>query len=101
MYESAGGGELRYDPAAMSEAACALRSVTGALESTVDRAPASGSYGDASALVALVMGAFAEAGARVAAEATLLGDLVDSCSAGMQETDAQAAGDVLANGVGR
>ena len=98
MYQTSGGG-LRYDTAAMSEAACALRSVTGSLESTAGSAPACGNYGDASALVAMMMGAFADASARVAAEATLLGNLVDTCSAGMQQADAQVAVDVLTNGV--
>lgn len=98
MYQAAGGA-LRYDTAAMSEAACALRSMTGSLESTAGSAPACGNYGDASALVAMVLGAVADAGARVAAEATLLGNLVDSASAGMQQADAQVAVDVLTNGV--
>ena len=98
MYQTAGGA-LRYDTAAMSGAACALRSITGSLESTAGSAPACGNYGDASGLVALVLGAVADAGARVAAEAALLGNLVDSASAGMQQADAQVAVDVLTNGV--
>ena len=100
MYDAGGGGgALRYDTAAMSEAACALRSVTGSLESTAGSAPACGNYGDASPLIAMMIGAFADATARVAAEAALLGDIVDTCSAGIQRTDAQVAAAVLTNGV--
>ncbi len=100
MYSSSGGGggELRYDNVAMSEAACALRSSTASLDSAGGSAPSGGDYGAAAPLVAAIVGAVSDAGASLAAEASVLAGTVDVVSASMQSTDALQAVDVLRTG---
>ena len=93
-----GGGELRYDPVAMSESACALRSTTTSLDSGAGAAPSGGDYGAAAALVSAIVAAVSDAGASLASEASVLAGTVDVISHGMQATDAQQAVDVLRTG---
>ena len=100
MDSSSGGvsGELRYDHVAMSEAACALRSSTASLDSAGGSAPSGGDYGAAAALVSAIVGAVSDAGASLAAEASVLAGTIDVVGAGMQSTDAQQVVDLLRTG---
>ena len=100
MYSSSGGvsGELRYDHVALSEAACALRSTAASLDSGAGAAPSGGDYGAAAPLVAAIIAAVSDAGASVAAEASVLAGTVDVISHGIQATDAQQAVDLLRTG---
>jgi hypothetical protein len=98
MHGSGGGGEVRYDNVAMSEAACALRSSTASLDSAGDSVPPGGDYGAAAPLVAAIVGAVSDAGASIGAEASVLADTVDLVGSSMQLTDAQQAVDVLRTG---
>lgn len=98
---SGGGGGPVLDYAAMSAAAEVLASAAGNLDASGIAKPCVGDLGDAAPLVAAILGAFADTGARVSAEAATIGSTVQVCSAGMQGTDAEQAVAVLRNGVAR
>lgn len=83
----------------MQQVAGSLTSAATALDSSGTSVPACGSYGDVSALVAAILGAYADTGARVTAEALTIADVVNVCSADMQCTDASQAVDILTNGM--
>lgn len=96
--DGGGGGNVVYDYGAMGEAAGVLEVAAGRLDSTGGSAPAPGDVGAAAALVAAILGAYADTGARVSAEALTIAGAVEACSAGMQQADAQQAVDVLRTG---
>lgn len=100
LADGGGGSGPALDYAAMQEAAGSLASAAQGLDSSGTTVPACGSYGDASALVAAILGAYADTGARVTAEALTIADVVNVCSADMQCTDAAQAVQILTNGVG-
>jgi hypothetical protein len=102
MYESTGGGGAGpiIDYAAMTAAAAGLESAGARLDSSGGSAPGVGDVGAAAPLAAAILGAFADTGARVSAEAVTIAGIVEACSTGMQAVDAQQAVELLRNGAG-
>jgi hypothetical protein len=101
MYASEGGGAaMYYDTGAMNASAHELYKIATAIDDTGDSVPACGNYGDAAGLMAVLLAAYADAGARLAAEASLLGEVVEVCSSGMQTVDADQAVQILRTGAG-
>lgn len=93
-----GGGELIVDHGTLTQVCSALEAAGDGLDGAGSSVPGGGDYGDAGALVATVLAAVAEAGARVAFEARTLAAVVAECNDAASTADQDAAASYLVGG---
>ena len=94
------GGGVAVDYGAMARAASVLDTAGADLDARGGCAPAAGGAGDAAALVAVMLGAFAESASRVSAESGVLAAAVQVFSSGLYLADVEQAVAILTNGAG-
>jgi hypothetical protein len=96
--EGGGPDDLVVDHGTLEQVVSGLADAAEALDGSGASAPAGGDYGDAAALVATMLAAVAEAGARIAFEATTLSSVVGECNSAAATADRDAAASYLVRG---
>lgn len=92
--------DVKIDFAQLRTARQRLEHAGDQLDGLGARMPAGGDYGAAGALIELGLAIQAEACARLAAEASMLGFAVGLCAADLGYTDSQQAVDIVSIGTG-
>lgn len=92
--------EIDVDFALLRAAQRRLEGAAAALDNLGSRMPSGGDYGAAGPLIELGFAVQAEASARLAAEATMLGFAVGLCADDLGYTDSQQAVDIITIGGG-
>lgn len=93
-----GGGSLIVDHGTLDSVIAGLGAAGDDLDAAGSSAPGGGDYGDAGALVAAVLAAVTEAGARVAFEAKTLSAVVGECNDVASSADQAAAESYIVTG---
>lgn len=93
-------GNIEMDPRQLRVAQRELEEAGAGLDGLGARMPDGGDYGAAGPLVELALAIQAEAGARLATEASMLGFAVSLCAADLGYTDARQAVEIITIGDG-